>query len=134
MKKEHEKKVAKDEEKLQSLMEEKELQAQEWLEIIELQKSRQEKSLEEDQTSFAHERMTFDEERARLEQDISNMELEAKRMRGGEEEKAWEKINELTDNRQVLLASEIETGLHGKAELTKEVIILREKNTERNDK
>ena len=45
MKKEHEKKVAKDEEKLQSLMEEKELQAQEWLEIIELQKSRQEKSL-----------------------------------------------------------------------------------------
>lgn len=78
--------------------------------------------------------MTYDEERARLEQDISNMEMEAKKMRGVEEEKAWEKINELTDNRQVLLASEIETGLHGKAELTKEVIILREKNTERNDK
>lgn len=115
-------------------MEEKELQASEWLEIIELQKSKQEKSLEEDKNSFAQEMMAFDEERARLEQVINNMELEAKKMRGGEEEKAWEKINHLTDNKQVMLASEIEYGLQSKAELTKEVVILREKNTERNDK
>ena len=134
MKKEHERKKASDEEKFDSLLEQKENAAEDFSNTIRQLKVEQEKLLDdmsidhENALQEAKEQVTKlrDEERREQESIIEK--------RRDAEDNAWNEIDVMTDKNKDVLAENIEKGLENKAELTKQMRELTALNLERTNK
>ena len=118
MKVEHDRKKASDEEKFQSLLEQKQDACEQFKETLERLSLEQNTLIEKLTIEHHDELQKAKEKKTMLEEESKEMEMKIKTMRAETEQSAWNDYINVNDKNSSVLAENIEKGLKNKAELT----------------
>ena len=119
MKVEHDRKKASDEEKFQSLLEQKQDACEQFKETLERLSLEQNTLIEKLTLEHHDELQQAKEKKTQLEEESLQMAIKIKTMRAETEQSAWKEYISVNDKNSNVLAENIEKGLENKAELTK---------------